>query len=400
MKTLIELFDTCQLNNIVAGLAFKPEKIIFVGYKKVMNNRRTSALKNFFAAKGIDAEISFEVVGRYDYEYIVNKLSEIIDSNEDCCFDLTGGKELILTAMGEISATKKVPMLQFDLHSGNLVRIKNCADISDPPKSVMRIEESVALNGGGVIKSRDSFEWNLDESFRHDLEIMWRISTRNVRLWNRQTTVFGNFEELYDDISSLRISVDLEELQKRKEDIFINTDLIDELKAEGLIVEYIQKGNIVTLRYKNEQVKRCLSKAGNILELYAYMLLNEIESEEKGFYDHIAMGVIVDWDGEIDNRAETRNEIDLMLMRDIIPVFISCKNGEVHKEALYELQTMAEHFGGEYAKKILLTSYMTNDADSREYIIKRARDMGIEIIDGVDKLGRRDFKDILYKKVR
>ena len=365
-----------------------------------MNNRRTSALKNFFAAKGIDAEISFEVVGRYDYEYIVNKLSEIIDSNEDCCFDLTGGKELILTAMGEISATKKVPMLQFDLHSGNLVRIKNCADISDPPKSVMRIEESVALNGGGVIKSRDSFEWNLDESFRHDLEIMWRISTRNVRLWNRQTTVFGNFEELYDDISSLRISVDLEELQKRKEDIFINTDLIDELKAEGLIVEYIQKGNIVTLRYKNEQVKRCLSKAGNILELYAYMLLNEIESEEKGFYDHIAMGVIVDWDGEIDNRAETRNEIDLMLMRDIIPVFISCKNGEVHKEALYELQTMAEHFGGEYAKKILLTSYMTNDADSREYIIKRARDMGIEIIDGVDKLGRRDFKDILYKKVR
>ena len=48
---LIELFDECQLNNVVASLAFKPEKIIFLGYKKVMNVQKTAALKKFFEIK-------------------------------------------------------------------------------------------------------------------------------------------------------------------------------------------------------------------------------------------------------------------------------------------------------------------------------------------------------------
>ncbi len=400
MKTLIELFDECQLNNIVAGLAFKPEKIIFVGYKKVMNKQRTMSLQKFFAVKGIKTELCFEIVPRFDYEYTVNKLNEIIDENRDCCFDLTGGKELVLTAMGEVSALRDVPILQFDVNSGKLVRVKNCSDITEPTKTFMSIEESVCLNGGGVIKSTEDFVWNFDEDFKQDLEVMRRISTQNVRLWNRQTTVLGKIDEICEDFSSLRISVDLETMKRRKEDTFIDTDFIDELKAQGLILEYIQKGNIVTLRYKNEQVKRCLSKAGNILELYANMLLREIAKEQTGFYDDIEMGVIVDWDGVTGSSVETRNEIDLMLMRDLIPVFISCKNGEVHKEALYELETMAQHFGGEYAKKILLTNYISTDYDSREYIISRARDMGIELIDDAYKLSRRDLKEILYKKVR
>ena len=399
MKTLIELFDDCQLNNVVSSLAFKPEKIIFIGYKKVMNSQKISSLKKFFEMKNINSELYFETVPRFDYEYTVNKLNELINQNEECCFDLTGGKELVLAAMGEISFTRNIPMIQFDVHSGKLIRIKNANGIIEPSKQMMNIDESVILNGGAVVKGDDCVIWSLDESFKNDIEIMWQINRENVRLWNRQTTVFGNFDKICND-ESLRISVDIEELKKRREDIFLNDDLIKRLKSEGLIIEYIQKGNIVTLRYKNEQVKRCLSKAGNILELYAYMLLNEIESEEKGFYDHIKMGVIVDWDGVTGQKAETRNEIDLMLMRDLIPVFISCKNGEVHKEALYELETMAQHFGGEYAKKILLTNYISTDSDSREYIISRARDMGIEVIEDVYKYSRNDLKEILYKKVR
>ena len=36
VKTLIEIFDGCQIENVIAGLRLKPEKIIFIGYKSII----------------------------------------------------------------------------------------------------------------------------------------------------------------------------------------------------------------------------------------------------------------------------------------------------------------------------------------------------------------------------
>ena len=38
--TLIELFDSCQIENVIAALRFKPQKIVFVGFKEVMTKKR------------------------------------------------------------------------------------------------------------------------------------------------------------------------------------------------------------------------------------------------------------------------------------------------------------------------------------------------------------------------
>jgi hypothetical protein len=64
------------------------------------------------------------------------------------------------------------------------------------------------------------------------------------------------------------------------------------------------------------------------------------------------------------------------LLKDNIPTFISCKNGRVDKDALYELDTIANKFGGKYSKRIIF-SPQSND----ETLNERAREMGITIID-------------------
>ena len=72
------------------------------------------------------------------------------------------------------------------------------------------------------------------------------------------------------------------------------------------------------------------------------------------------------------------NEIDVLALKGNVPVFISCKTGKMGPSntlhALYELQTVAERFGGKYAKKVLVTSRMPADV-----YIKRAEEMNIEI---------------------
>ena len=405
ITTLIELFDECQIENVVSALRFKPKKLIFVGFKETMTQKRMDDLKRFFDFFHMDIVTEYEIVGRYDYQSIVNKLNFIIDRNEDCCFDLTGGKELVLTAMGEVSASRSIPMLQINVRTGDLLEVKNCDGLAQTPKTSIKISESIILNGGTVISDGAAgFKWQLTDDFKKDILAMWEICKKNCRLWNKHSIIFESFENWGTMTNDLCVSVNLKHMRDNGEEVFLNRGIITDLINSNLIQDYSFEDETLTFKYKNKQVHRCISKAGNILELYVYMLANEICEKETGFYDDIDIGVCVDWDsvihGALDDEKDTKNEIDVMLTRGLVPIFISCKNGEVHKSALYELKTIADHFGGEYAKMVLVSTYISTDKESREYIIQRAEDMNINLIDGVDKLTKDEFLSILKQKVK
>lgn len=405
IKTLIELFDKSQIENVIAGLRFKPKKIVFVGFKEVMTKNRQKALTDFFAAREYDIEFEFEIVGRYDFDAIVEKLNVILDRNEDCYFDLTGGKELVLTAMGAVSAVRDVPMFQINVKTGELIKIKKCDALPETEKSTMLLKENVALNGCGIVYGeKEDFSWELTEDFKRDLETMWNISQKKCGLWNRQSGALARFEKFGEFDEELRVNVNLDNMRACKQEVFVDESIMNELVQNNLLLEYVHKEDLLSFRYKNLQVHQCILKAGNILELYAYMLFKEIAEEEQGYYDDIDIGVNIDWDGVVHDisspEKDTKNEIDIMLMRDLVPIFVSCKNGEVHKEALYELETVSKKIGGKYVKKFLLSTYVSSGEESRKYIKQRAHDMNITIIKGVEQLDRNEFKALLKKRVK
>ena len=89
----------------------------------------------------------------------------------------------------------------------------------------------------------------------------------------------------------------------------------------------------------------------------------------------------------------------MIFTRGFIPVFISCKNGQVHKEDLYELYTIGEKFGGEYSKLCLMCTYISNDIHKKESIINRAKTMNIDIIDGIDEMNDDEFEALLKRRM-
>jgi hypothetical protein len=107
----------------------------------------------------------------------------------------------------------------------------------------------------------------------------------------------------------------------------------------------------IIVSYKNEQVKKCLTKAGQALEMKIYTTAKALlDKDGVPFYDDTLNGVVIDWDGEFHDESvediyDTENEIDVMLMHDVVPVFISCKNGTVTSDELYKLNTVADHYG-------------------------------------------------------
>lgn len=403
--TLIELFDDCQIENVIAGLRICPEKIIFVGFEETMTRERMDALEAFFSMRNFRIELEYIVVKRDDFAQICSVLHRVIDKNDNCCFDLTGGKELVLTAMGAVSAERNVPMLQFDVETGKMLRVRHAEDIPETENSAMTIAESVVLNGGSVVPDGELFfEWDITEEFKKDVSVMWEICKDNCGLWNCCCFAFSILEQEGMIDNELRLSADVRCLEKKKIRILWDNDVIKALIEKGLLKNFAKKGDWVSFSYKNRQVQACLTKAGNVLELYTYLTLRDIAQKEPGCYDDIDIGVMVDWDGKIheeeSEEKDTSNEIDVMLMRDLVPVFISCKNGEVKKEALYELEAVANKIGGKYAKKILLSTYVCKSISSREFIKQRAKDMGIRLITGVNKMDNEGFAEALKENIQ
>ena len=119
-----------------------------------------------------------------------------------------------------------------------------------------------------------------------------------------------------------------------------------------------------------------------------------------GIYNDAMTGVEIDWDGKIhakDHIYDTINEIDVFLMHNMVPIFISCKNGDVDSDELYKIQTVAERFGGKYAKKVLIVTELPGSKGGK-LLEQRAKDMDIRIITGNDlqddKILREKMKNL------
>lgn len=113
------------------------------------------------------------------------------------------------------------------------------------------------------------------------------------------------------------------------------------------------------------------------------------------------MSVSIDWDGVISSKdkhkPETRNEIDVVLMHGMTPLFISCKNGNIGEE-LYKLHTVAERFGGPYAKKMLIATDLDQTSSStREALRRRAWDMDILLVTDAGSYSHKEWAECLLR---
>lgn len=401
--TVVEFFACSPIENMISCFSLKPDKVIFVGDGRRMK-RRVKAYEELARRLGINACFEFRSVVQNSVNKICDVLIEIVETERDCCFDLTGGSELALVAMGRVfqlyEGERHLQMQRFNIATGRLIDCDNDGEVPAMHMAVsLKVEESVALHGGRVVQ-RLRTETLTD---REDILALWEICKKKAAYWNTGVNMLGELLAFshYEDGGS-RAVIDIRRCNgapgflKKFEAV---KDFVSELARNGLLKNVKENDAQLSFSYKNASVKKCLSKAGNVLEYKALLLAEKLEKDGEKVYNDCAGGVLIDWDGvkAADGFEGTVNEIDLVLMRGYVPVFISCKNGGVDDSELYKLSSVANEFGGKYAKKVLLATDLNKRGRARDYFLQRASDMDIRVISGANRMTDKEFAEQLLK---
>lgn len=376
----IEFLDKDPIENVITCLNYKVDKVVYFGIEKGIEDKKDSTerfLKKYCGVK----EVEFNTVSNTNLDEVLLSLNQVIETERaagnQVFFDLTGGKGLALVAFGILSREKNLAMHKYDVAKGWLYELNREAgptlsDTAPKQKIELDIDTYIEMHGGVVNHSMQKDTKSLeDPDFSKDAQRLWNICSKYQKYWNLFSEFLREFcqpdSSLYVVINIADITKDLK--TKKKFDKKEIKEIFKSCVGIGVFEDAYNTGEVYSFSYKNEKIKETLWDAGSVLELHTYM-------EERKNASDCRVGVHIDWDGTIYGGwgNDTVNEVDVLSINGYIPTFISCKNGNVDQMDLYELDTVADRFGGKYARKILMAPQGMNKAHR-----KRAEEMGIEI---------------------
>lgn len=404
--TIIECFEKSPIENMISTLTAKPEKLIFVGIENQMIDT-VQRYKEFLRSKNLNTKISLRNIDKNNLKNIVNVLTEIIKTEKDCIFDITGGEDLVLLAIGMVFATyrEKYPfkLQRFNISTGKIVDCDCDNEVTFTDEFKLTVDELILLYGGLIVSKNDSQQ---SKQNINNINTLWNISQKLQKQWNYTVTVLNDFEKYSSvDKSKMRIYIDLDESKGKIHDFdnkyVLYCKLINLMASKGLIDDYSKNEKSITYRYTDNLIRYCLNKAGNLLEMKVYAEAKNLTENGEPYFNSCYSNVIIDWDGVIPaplTSKNTRNEIDIILMRGLTPIFISCKNGSIEETEPYKLNTVATRFGGNYAKKVIIASNFEREtANAEQAFFTRMKDMGIFFVHNANSFSDDDWKKTLKR---
>ena len=158
--------------------------------------------------------------------------------------------------------------------------------------------------------------------------------------------------------------------------VTLEGDMLRMLAERGLIHDLALDNENVSFRFADEMVRFWLRDMGSALELHVYRacLLSER-------FDDCILSAVVNWRNADPAGQAVTNEIDVMCVRGVTPLFISCKTCDVRTEALNELAVLRDRFGNKGSRAAIVTAA---DAKQSRLMLKRAAALNIDVIEWQD----------------
>ena len=372
MKTLIELYDERAIENILAPDMFRPERIVYLCPAELSQDRkRQEKMRSFFLRRGWDPELLFMESSLFKADRILRQLQAIYEKYPDCAVDVTGGSDAALFAAGMFSCKTGTPAFTYSRKQNRFYDISGAVFADNVTCTLSySVEEFFLMAGGTLLPGR--VDNTILSKYLSDFDPFFECFLRFRRDW---TDIISYIQRVspseYGQEPSLYIQGKYTVKGDHGSRNTVNEDALRELVRIGFIKDLkIVRGESVSFRFLDSNIRTWLRDVGSVLELYSYKAC--IDS---GIFNDVISSAVVRWD-EVLGHGSVTNEVDVMAARGVIPLFISCKACDIKTEALNELAILRDRFGGKGAKAAIVTTEPCNAAARH-----RAAQLGIAVID-------------------
>ena len=416
MVVVFEFLSREPIENVITAMNFQVDKLVFFGnHEDIISQKERT--ENFLRKYCAVQSIIFLPLSGSNLQSVLQTMRKEIElelsKNAKLFFDITGGESLMLVAFGMLSREYETPMHMYDIYKGKLLELnaeslhydernteaikkdnRNADDsaLASPNEKrhlsissiatkrpvPMTLDKLIEMHGGVInYKLQKEIKDVPDEESREDILKIRKVMKLHSEHWNpfseflRENMNPDEEGRVYRKESTvLKALADSSNKLKSAHKFY---QIMEDLARAGAILDLKHSEGKYQFRFKNKAIKGYLWDGGSILELYSYL-------QEKEHSDECRVGVHLDWDGVLEGPSgiDVLNEIDVLSLQGYIPSFISCKSGKLSPQqclhALYELDTVANRFGGKYAKKRLVVTSEIN-----EVYQERALEMGIEL---------------------
>lgn len=372
MHILVELFDREPIKNVLGASIFKPDVVVFLCDQRDSSLFKESAVFRFFKRRGMKTRPRFYYFDALSVEAVTRLLEAVVRDYPGCVFDFTGGRDIVLLAAAMFCEKHGLPAFHIDAKRGRFTNVQGCAALAERfalPR--FTAEDLLAVTGATVHGHGHVVLDPIDGEMEQDVLAVFKIVMENTRAWGDfvsylQICCAGSpAGEL--DMTGAKTMPGSSQLMR------YNPAIFERLHEAGIFTQYAVEGKGVAFSFKSPLMKRCLMNSGIWLELYCFVMASRTH-----WFDEVQTSVVIDWDG-VDGGADTaKNEVDLLLIKGITPVFVSCKMGLPGALALSEVKLLANKFSGTLGRAVVVCAQPLG-RESRA-LQNRAEDLGVLLL--------------------
>ena len=381
MKTLIELYDERPIENVLATEMFRPEEMIILCPPEAVSDKTLrESLNRYFTYRGCPVKVTTAPVSLLDAVKVEKQLRKILGEHKDCAIDISGGTDASLFAAGV--ACGDTPVFTYSHKKNSFFEIQNAPFARNLPCSVTLDTKSCFLMAGGTLLPGREDNEDLKNRLPQ-IDDLFAVFRKFRRIWRRQ---IGYYQAISSSEPGILRADGPKTAKVDHGRVTADEDMLRELADVGLIRNLQIEIDRVSFEFPDDTVKFWLRDIGSVLELQVYSACLEA-----GCFDDVVLSAVVNWEGGSTQRNAVTNEIDVVAVQGIEPLFISCKTSDIRTEALNELAILRDRFGGRRSRAIIVTSAPANR--NRALMRMRAAELNIEVIElgdlAKDRLVRR-----------
>ena len=371
--TLIELYDERPLENVLGVEVFRPRVVIYICPQDIASDALAQKkLRDYFAHRGQKVELIFYKADIFNVRSVLDLLRTITERYGECAIDITGGTDAVLFAAGMLCSESGHPVFTYSRKKNRFYDIRNAPFADALPCTIEYSVEDIFRMAGGAIR-RGRVDNAVLSGYLDDFDPFFRVYMENRREWEHIVTYIQRLSPTRQDGTySLEARGPYTVKGQRASRIDAPEAALRSLEQIDMIRDLTIGSEEVSFRFRNGQIRAWLRDVGSVLELYVYKVCLDT-----GLFGDVRSSVIVDWDELEENPVS--NELDVMCVRGVVPLFISCKTCDAKTEALNELAILRDRFGGNVARAAIVTAERGSNP-----LRKRGAELGIRVIDLYD----------------